>query len=77
MVVMRDPDTGWINYGAYRVQAHERNVATVMLLEGQAWRPHQSAAITSAASRVRFAVVCGMPSGLVHDRRPRNSLRQE
>src|ERR1700733_14654017 len=21
MVVMRDPDTGWINYGAYRVQA--------------------------------------------------------
>ena len=22
MVVMKDPDTGWINYGAYRVQAH-------------------------------------------------------
>ena len=20
MVIMRDPDTGWINYGAYRVQ---------------------------------------------------------
>ena len=25
MVIMRDPDTGWINYGAYRVQAHEPN----------------------------------------------------
>jgi 3-polyprenyl-4-hydroxybenzoate decarboxylase len=25
MVVMKDPDTGWINYGTYRVQAHEPN----------------------------------------------------
>src|SRR3954464_10727504 len=25
MVVMRHPDTGWINYGAYRVQVHGRN----------------------------------------------------
>ncbi len=24
MVVMKDPETGWINYGAYRVQAHDR-----------------------------------------------------
>src|SRR5579863_10052812 len=23
MVIMRDPDSGWINYGAYRVQAHD------------------------------------------------------
>src|ERR1700739_1020638 len=23
MVIMRDPDSGWINYGAYRVQRHE------------------------------------------------------
>ena len=22
MVIMKDPDTGWINYGAYRVQSH-------------------------------------------------------
>ena len=35
MVIMRDPDTGWINYGAYRVQAHDRNVATVMCSKGE------------------------------------------
>jgi UbiD family decarboxylase len=35
MVVMRDPDTGWINYGAYRVQAQSRNAATVMCSKGK------------------------------------------
>ncbi len=25
MVIMKDPDTGWINYGAYRVQSHGPN----------------------------------------------------
>src|SRR5271170_7213070 len=34
MVIMRDPETGWINDGAYRVQAHEPNVATVMFSKG-------------------------------------------
>ena len=27
IVAMRDPDTGWVNYGTYRVQAHEPRVA--------------------------------------------------
>ena len=35
MVVMRDPDTGWINYGAYRVQAQARDAATVMCSKGK------------------------------------------
>jgi UbiD family decarboxylase len=35
MVIMRDPDTGWINYGAYRVQAQSRNAATVMCSKGK------------------------------------------
>jgi len=35
MVVMKDPETGWINYGAYRVQAHDRNVASVMTSKGK------------------------------------------
>jgi 4-hydroxy-3-polyprenylbenzoate decarboxylase len=35
MVVMRDPDTDWINYGAYRIQAHEPNVASVMTSKGK------------------------------------------
>src|SRR6201997_4302791 len=35
MVIMRDPDTGWINYGAYRVQAQAHNAATVMCSKGK------------------------------------------
>ena len=35
MVVMRDPDSGWINYGAYRIQAHDKNVASVMTSKGK------------------------------------------
>jgi UbiD family decarboxylase len=35
MVVMKDPDSGWINYGAYRVQVHGRNVASVHCTKGK------------------------------------------
>jgi len=35
MVVMKDPETGWINYGAYRIQCHDRNVASVMTSKGK------------------------------------------
>jgi len=35
MVIMRDADTGWINYGAYRVQSHGPAVATVMCSKGK------------------------------------------
>ena len=35
LVVMKDPDSGWINYGTYRVQSHEPNVASVMMSPGK------------------------------------------
>ena len=35
MVIMKHPDTGWINYGAYRVQVHDRALATVMCSKGK------------------------------------------
>ena len=35
MVVMKDPDSGWINYGAYRVQVQGRNVASVHITKGK------------------------------------------
>jgi 4-hydroxy-3-polyprenylbenzoate decarboxylase len=35
MVVMKDPDTGWINYGAYRVQVQGRDVASVHITKGK------------------------------------------
>jgi UbiD family decarboxylase len=35
MVVMKDPETGWINYGAYRVQAHAPGVASIMTSKGK------------------------------------------
>src|SRR5215831_8001032 len=35
MVIMRDPDTGWINYGAYRIQCHGPALASVMTSKGK------------------------------------------
>src|SRR5436305_13564090 len=32
---MKDPDTGWVNYGTYRVQSHKPNVASVMMSPGK------------------------------------------
>ena len=33
--ITRDPDTGWINLGTYRVQAHDRNTATIYISPGK------------------------------------------
>jgi UbiD family decarboxylase len=35
MVIMQEPDSGWINYGAYRVQVHGRNLASVHCTKGK------------------------------------------
>ncbi len=35
IVAMRDPDTGWVNYGTYRVQTHDERTATVMMSPGK------------------------------------------
>jgi UbiD family decarboxylase len=35
MVIMKDPDGDWINYGAYRVQVHDKKLATVMASKGK------------------------------------------
>ena len=34
-VIMRDPDEGWINLGNYRVQIHDKNIATVYMSPGR------------------------------------------
>ncbi|MFC1907441.1 UbiD family decarboxylase [Chloroflexota bacterium] len=34
-VITRDPDEGWVNFGAYRVELHEKNVATIQIAAGQ------------------------------------------
>jgi UbiD family decarboxylase len=63
MVIMRDPDTDWINYGAYRIQVHERNIATVMCSKGK----HGDMIMRRYHERGEpcpIAVVCGMHPGL-------------
>jgi len=35
MVIMKDPDSGWVNYGAYRVQAQDKKTASVMISKGK------------------------------------------
>ncbi len=35
LVIMQDPDSEWINAGVYRVQAHDRDLASVMISRGK------------------------------------------
>ncbi len=35
IVVTRDPDDGWVNCGTYRVQVHDRDVATIYMSPGR------------------------------------------
>ena len=63
MVVMKDPDTDWINYGAYRVQAHGPGVASVMTSKGK----HGNLIMRKYHERGEacpIAVVCGMHPAL-------------
>ncbi len=63
MVVMRDPDTGWINYGAYRVQAHGPQLATVMCSKGKHGDMIQRK-YHERGQPCPVAVVCGMHPAL-------------
>ena len=63
MVVMKDPDSGWINYGAYRIQSQGPDVATVMMSPGK----HGRILMTKYHDRKQpcpVAVVCGMHPAL-------------
>ena len=63
MVIMKDPDSGWINYGAYRIQVHDRNVASVMTSKGK----HGNIIMRKWHERGEpcpIAVVIGMHPGL-------------
>jgi len=35
MVITRDPDEGWVNLGTYRVQIHDKNIATIYMSPGR------------------------------------------
>jgi UbiD family decarboxylase len=63
MVVMRDPDTGWINYGAYRVQAHGAQLASVMCSKGKHGDMIQRK-YHERGQPCPVAVVCGMHPAL-------------
>ncbi len=63
MVIMQHPDTGWINYGAYRVQAQGRNVASIMTSKGK----HGNLIMRrwhELGKPCPIAVVCGMHPAL-------------
>src|ERR1700722_2177383 len=63
MVIMQHPDTGWINYGAYRIQAQDKNVASVMTSKGK----HGNLIMRrwhELGQPCPIAVVCGMHPAL-------------
>lgn len=35
LVITRDPDEGWVNLGTYRVQIHDKNIATIYISPGK------------------------------------------
>jgi len=35
LVITRDPDEGWVNLGTYRVQVHDKNMATIYMSPGR------------------------------------------
>jgi UbiD family decarboxylase len=72
MVIMKDPDTGWINYGAYRIQCHDRGDD----LQRQA-RQSDHAQISRARRALPDRRGGRHAPGTVHGGRDRDSLRQE
>lgn len=60
MVVMKDPDSNWINYGAYRVQVYDDpTIASVMISKGK----HGDILMRKYFERGQkcpIAVICGM-----------------
>lgn len=63
MVIMRDPDTGWVNYGAYRVQVHDKQLCSVMASKGK----HGDIIMRKYHDRGEpcpIAVVCGVHPAL-------------
>jgi len=63
MVIMKDPDSGWINYGAYRVQVHDKKVATLMTSKGKHGDIIKKRYL-DAGKPVPIAVVVGMHPAL-------------
>jgi 4-hydroxy-3-polyprenylbenzoate decarboxylase len=63
MVIMRHPETGWVNYGAYRIQVQGRNAASIMTSKGK----HGNLIMRAWHERGEpcpIAVVCGMHPAL-------------
>ena len=62
--VCRDPDTGYINVGTYRVQVHDRDTLGVWMIPGK----HGDLITRKYWARGEpcpVAVVCGLPPGLM------------
>jgi 4-hydroxy-3-polyprenylbenzoate decarboxylase len=53
VVIMRDPDIGWVNLGTYRVVAHDRNTAGIWI------SPGKHAGIRENTCQPSRAVCCG------------------
>src|SRR5499433_3353697 len=70
MVIMRHPDTGWINYGAYRIQVQDSNVASIMTSKGK----HGNLIMRrwhELGKPCPIAVVCGRHRGPIRQERVR------
>ncbi len=63
MVILRDPEEGWVNLGCYRVEAHDKSIATVHIV------PHHHGGLIrkkywDKGLSAPVAVVCGQEPSL-------------
>ena len=54
IVVMRDPDTGWVNSGTYRVQLHDEQTLGLYISPGQARPPDPRQVLDARPGRARW-----------------------
>lgn len=58
-VLTRDPDTGWVNMGTYRVMVHDRNSTGLYISPGKHGRIHRDKYF-AAGKPLPAVVLCGM-----------------
>jgi 4-hydroxy-3-polyprenylbenzoate decarboxylase len=58
-VVLKDPDSNWVNLGAYRVMVHDRKRVGVFIIRGKHGQMIRDTAF-DRGDKIPIAIVCGM-----------------
>ena len=76
VVIMQDPDTGWVNLGTYRTVAHDKQNAGVWISPGKHGRLIREKYFKKKQP-CPVLICCGARSGAVPRRQPRDQARHD